>query len=93
MENVNLQTLDSNKLASIVNDINKGRSEKALIALDELINSFPHEALLFNLRGACYEAINKFDQSIESFSKAVEILPQYEEAFYNLGVVQKNAGK
>lgn len=93
MENVNLQKLDSNNLASIVNDINKGRSEKALIALDELINSFPHEALLFNLRGACYEAINKFDQSIESFSKAVEILPQYEEAFYNLGVVQKKAGK
>jgi tetratricopeptide (TPR) repeat protein len=93
MENVNLQKLDSNNLASIVNDINKGRSEKALIALDELINSFPHEALLFNLRGACYEAINKFDQSIESFSKALEIHPQYEEALYNLGVVQKKAGR
>ena len=93
MENDNLQKLDRNNLASIVNDINKGRSDKALIALDELINSFPHEALLFNLRGACYEAINKFDQSIESFSKAVEIHPQYEEALYNLGVVQKKAGK
>ena len=92
MENDNLQKLDRNNLASIVNDINKGRSEKALIALDDLINSFPHEALLFNLRGVCYEAINKFDQSIESLSKAVEILPHYEEAFYNLGVVQKKAG-
>ena len=93
MKNDNLQKLDRNNLTSIVNDINNGQSKKALIALDELINRFPHEALLFNLRGACYEAIHKFDQSIESFSKAVEIHPHYAEAFYNLGVVQKKAGR
>jgi len=93
MKNDNLQKLDRNNLTSIVNDINNGQSKKALIALDELINRFPDEALLFNLRGACYEAIHKFDQSIESFSKAVEIHPHYAEAFYNLGVVQKKAGR
>ena len=93
MENDNLQKLDRNNLASIVNDINNGQSKKALIALDELIYRFPDEALLFNLRGACYEAIHKFDQSIESFIKAVEIHPHYAEAFYNLGVVQKKAGR
>jgi tetratricopeptide (TPR) repeat protein len=93
MENDNLQKLDINHLTSIVNDINNGQSKKALIALDELINRFPDEALLFNLRGACYEAIHKFDQSIESFCKAVEIHPHYAEAFYNLGVVQKKAGR
>ena len=93
MGNQNLQKLDRNNLVSIVNDINKGRTDKALVALDKLIKSFPDDALLFNLRGACHEAMNQFDQSIESFNKAVEIYPQYEEALYNLGVVQKKAGK
>ena len=93
MGNQNLQKLDRNNLVSIVNDINKGRTDKALVALDKIIKSFPDDALLFNLRGACHEAMNQFDQSIESFNKAVEIHPQYEEALYNLGVVQKKAGK
>ena len=93
MGNQNLQKLDRNNLVSIVNDINKGRTDKALVALDKLIKSFPDDALLFNLRGACHEAMNQFDQSIESFNKAVEIHPLYEEALYNLGVVQKKAGK
>ena len=93
MGNQNLQKLDRNNLVSIVNDINKGRTDKALVALDKLIKSFPDDALLFNLMGACHEAMNQFDQSIESFNKAVEIHPQYEEALYNLGVVQKKAGK
>ena len=93
MVNHNLQKIDRNDLVLIVNDINKGRSDKALISLDKLIINFPNEAQLFNLRGACYEAVNQLDQSIESFSKAIEINPQYEEVFYNLGVVQKKAGK
>ena len=93
MGNQNLQKLDRNNLVSIVNDINKGRTDKALVALDKLIKSFPDDALLFNLRGACHEAMNQFDQSIESFNNAVEIHPLYEEALYNLGVVQKKAGK
>ena len=93
MGNQNLQKLDRNNLVSIVNDINKGRTDKALVALDKIIKSFPDDALLFNLRGACHEAMNQFDQSIESFNKAVEIHPLYEEALYNLGVVQKKAGK
>ena len=93
MGNQNLQKLDRNNLVLIVNDINKGRTDKALVALDKLIKSFPDDALLFNLRGACHEAMNQFDQSIESFNKAVEIHPLYEEALYNLGVVQKKAGK
>ena len=93
MENKNLLKLDKNILISIVNDLNNGQNNKALIALDKLINEFPDQALLFNLRGACYESISHFEQSIENFSKAIEINPNYAEALYNLGVVQKKAGK
>ena len=87
MENVNLQKLESNNLASIVNDINNGQSTKALITIEKLIKKFPNQALLFNLKGACYESIKELEKSIESFTKATEIHPQYAEAFYNLGAV------
>ena len=93
MENKNLLNLDKNILISIVNDLNNGQKNKALIALDKLINQFPDQALLFNLRGACYESLSQFEQSIENFSKAIEINPNYVEAFYNLVAVQKKAGK
>lgn len=92
MQNNNLQNLDRNNLVSIVNDINNGQSTKALIAIEKLIKKFPNQALLFNLKGACYESIKELEKSIESFTKATEIHPQYAEAFYNLGVVQKKAG-
>jgi len=92
MQNNNLQNLDRNNLVSIVNDINNGQSAKALIALEKLIKKFPNQALLFNLKGACYESIKELEKSIESFTKATEIHPQYAEAFYNLGVVQKKIG-
>ena len=93
MEYKQLNKLDSNILVTIVNDLSNGQSHKALIALDNLINEFPDQSLLFNLRGACYDATGEFEQSIENFSKAIEINPNYAEAFYNLGVAQKKAGK
>jgi len=93
MINKKLHEIDRNTLVSIINDINNGQSKKALTALEKLINEFPDQALLFNLRGACYEATTQFEQSIENFSKAIEINPNYAEALYNLGVVQKKAGK
>jgi len=92
MQKNNIQNLDRNNLVSIVNDINNGQSSKALIALEKLIKKFPNQALLFNLRGACYESIKELEKSIESFNKATEINPHYAEAFYNLGVVQKKVG-
>ena len=93
MENKNLHKLDKNTLISIINDINNGQINKALASLEQLINEFPDQALLYNLRGACYEVTSQFEQSIENFSKAIELHPNYAEAFYNLGVVQKKAGK
>ena len=93
MENDNLHKLHKNDLVLILNNINNDQSENALIALRKLIDRFPDQALLYNLRGACYEATSQFEQSIENFSKAIELHPNYAEAFYNLGVVQKKAGK
>ena len=93
MKNKNLLNLDQNILVAIVNDLNNGKINEALIALERLINEFPGHALLFNLRGACFESKSQYEKSIESFSKAVEINPNYAEALYNLGVVQKKAGK
>ena len=87
MQNNNLQNLDRNNLVSIVNDINNGQSTKALIAIEKLIKKFPNQALLFNLKGACYESIKELEKSIESFTKATAIHPQYAEAFYNLSLI------
>ena len=65
MKNKNLLNLDQNILVAIVNDLNNGKINEALIALERLINEFPGHALLFNLRGACFESKSQYEKSIE----------------------------
>jgi tetratricopeptide (TPR) repeat protein len=80
-------------LSTIINFLNTGKVNKALNAINLLINEFPNHALLYNLQGACFEANNELNYSIKSFKKAISIFPKYTEALYNLGVVQNKSGK
>ena len=81
------------QLEIVVNFLNTGKVNKALDAVNALINEFPNHAILFNLQGACFEANNQLNYSIKSFKQAISIFPNYTQAFYNLGVVQNKSGK
>ena len=81
------------QLSVIINFLNTGKINKALDAINVLISEFPDHALLYNLRGVCFETNNQLKPSIKSFKKAISIFPKYTEALYNLGVVQNKSGK
>ena len=68
-----------------------GQMDKAQLAVQDLISSFPNEPILYNILGACYSRTGPIDLAIKSFDKALTLKPDYEEVAYNLGVAyQKN---
>jgi len=68
-----------------------GQMSEALNAIEDLIETYPNEALLFNIRGVFYKAIGQLEMSIKSFEKATSIKPDFADAHYNLGLsLQEN---
>tara|TARA_B100000795_G_scaffold256156_1_gene228359 strand:+ start:545 stop:2368 length:1824 start_codon:yes stop_codon:yes gene_type:complete len=70
-----------------------GKTEEALNHTKILIKEFPDSFLLFNIIGACYKANNNLKKAAENFEKAIALKPEFSEAFYNLGVAQRELGQ
>ena len=64
---------------------NNGQMQEALDSVETLIKSYPNEALLYNVRGACYADLGQLDTAVKSYDQALAIKPDYAEAYNNLG--------
>ena len=71
----------------------KGQMQEALDTLDILAKNYPEDALLFNIRGACYAGLGQKDAAVESYKKAVLLKPDYAKAHYNLGGALQEIGQ
>ena len=76
--------MPSNNIDSIIALFSSERFQDALSAIEELIEDNSNDALLFNIRGACYAALDQKNLAIENYEKAVAINPRYAKAHYNL---------
>ena len=92
MTNITDQNPQIHLIQPVIQLLNQGDNKKAVDEIESLILEFPKSSLLFNLKGACYKASNNLEKAIESFKKASTINPNFYEAFYNLGVIQKQLG-
>ena len=81
------------KIQSVVALFSNGQIEEALSAVEVLIKDFPNDPLLFNISGACYQAIGQLNEAVKSFEKAVTLKPDYAESHYNLGVTLQQLGQ
>ena len=81
------------KTDSILSLFSDGQLQEALNALNRLEKEYPSDSLLFNIRGACYAGLGKLDLAIKSYHKAIELKPDYSDAFYNLGNVLRQDKK
>jgi protein O-GlcNAc transferase len=73
------------QINSVVELFTKGQMLEAIDKLEVLANDFPEDALLFNIRGACYAGLGQKDAAVESYKKAALLKPDYAKAHYNLG--------
>ena len=87
-----LQDPPPNKLNSLVNLYNQGQLKLALLHTSQLLESYPHSVILYNLSGASNAGLMQFDAAIKSYKQALKIKPDYAEAYYNIGVILKIMG-
>ena len=80
------------QLQSIVNLFTQRRLKQALSESSQMLEKFPNSVILFNIVGASNAELRQFDAAIESYKKALEIKPDYAEAYYNMGIALKDKG-
>jgi Tfp pilus assembly protein PilF len=76
--------MSSKNIESIIALFSKEHFQEALDALEELINDRPNDALLFNVRGACFAGLDQMNLAKENYEKAIKLNPGYAKAHYNL---------
>ena len=77
-----------NQIKDLLSLYSNGNFTKALSLIDKMLIQFPRSVTLYNLEGACFAGLNLFDQAIKSYKQAIEIKPNFAEAYNNMGVAQ-----
>ena len=82
-------SLSKEQVDSVIALYSSGKIQEAINAIKALNENYPNVPLLFNILGVCYETLGELDAAAKMFKTAVTIKPDYAEAHFNLGVVQK----
>ena len=84
MNNMNLK---EEQIKTAIKLFSSGKLQETLESLDLLINEYPDESLLLNIRGACYAGLGQLKAAVEDYEKAITISPDYSKAHFNLAGV------
>lgn len=72
--------------------IGKGYYLKAIENCDKVINlCLDYNVDAYVIKGAILRAINKYREAIKSFDKAIDIDPDYANAYFNRGIAKKES--
>ena len=93
MRMTNKFSLVKKKINKSVSLYKKGLFKEALVEAKLLTIQYPNVALIHNIYGITSLSLNDWDQSVNSFSKAIKLKPDYVDAHYNLGIALKNLGR
>ncbi len=89
--------LDLASLYNLAFNLNKYNYYKeALACLNELIDYLPHSpeiSLVWNNRGNVLDDLNRYEEALQSYDKALEFKPDDHQAWYNRGIVLVNLNR
>ena len=80
---------NNDEIKNLINLHKNGETEKALKKTEIMLQQFPESALLFNISGACHFSAKNYEAAIESYKKAIELRPDYADAYNNIANVYK----
>ena len=91
---MNNNTLSIQKeISKIISLHEKGLFREALKKTDALSDANPNNALIFNAYGIIYASLENFEKSVDFFSKAINLEPEYIKAHNNLGSILTHLGR
>jgi tetratricopeptide (TPR) repeat protein len=79
-------------LKPLVTLFNNGKLRQSLSESSQMLETFPNSIVLCNISGASSAGLRQFDAAIKYYKKALEIKPDYAEAYYNMGIALKDKG-
>ena len=87
VEGLEARLSGSNKaqLDGLVALYQQGKYQEVVVQGKVLADQFPDTPIIPNILGAAYSALGNTEAAIEHYNKAIEIKPDYAEAFNNLG--------
>ena len=71
----------------------QGKLQEAVIQGVALASQFPNDPAIPNILGAIYAGLSRHKEAIASYNKAINLKPDYAEAYYNLGISLNNFDK
>ena len=81
------------KVEGLVALYNQGQLDECLLQGKALATHFPDNPTIPNILGVVCKALGHYDEAIGHYNKAIEIKPDYAEAYYNLGNLLKDTKK
>lgn len=66
--------------------------DKVIESLESAIQLAPENYTLYFVQGQSYESMKEIDNAEAAYLKAIEINPEYTDAYYNLGALHYNKG-
>lgn len=84
---------DASVLFAKINILLKEEKYKEVISsLDAALKLAPENYTLYFVQGQSYEAMKEKDKAEAAYLKAIEVNPEYTDAYYNLGALHYNMG-
>ena len=78
------------KLEIILDLLYQKKFSQSLSLSKDLKNDFPESIILCNFMGASYSGLKQFKNAINSYKKAIQLKPDFAEAYFNMGFAYKN---
>ena len=88
-----VQDPPQDKLQALMDLRSQQSPKQALKRADNLIQQFPMSAILFNIQGLLLKDLKQFDLSRFAFEKAIALMPDFFEAYNNMGNAFKAQGE
>ena len=82
-----------NQISNLIKIINNGNLVHALKLAEKLSKVYKNIPIIFNLYGIIQYKLNNFEESVENFNKAIQLNPNFFEAYNNLGNSLMEFGK
>lgn len=73
--------------------LNTGKLAEAELAAEKLLARYPNTFILHQVLGIAQDGLEKFDASVESYTKALSLQPNTPDLHFNLGIALTNIGK